>query len=633
MRVEQYQIEARGDWSCVRVGGLIKTINPSRLSGLRARHLSFKKRFLTLAIFSAASAQISFAEIEGTQTDELLTGGRHLPSDHTSCEVSDLLLYNARIHTPLKSEPDTSDYEIVNYEALAVKDGVFVFVGSEADADKWKCGASEVLDLQGSAVFPGFSDSHQHLEGVGRRTKTLSLFGIPSLKATVSRIRAWSEQIPEGGWVMGRGWIEREWHDEQRFLTRWDVDSFTESKPLYMPRADGVSALVNSKALTLAGVNRDTPDPEGGRFDRDADGELTGYVLGRAMDPFRAILPSETDAYLKDNLLRGMQANAALGWTATHDAGMSWRQLGLLHELHKEELMAHRVYVAVPVAEAVPLIEQGPDQTDDGWISLNAIKVFIDGTLGSRGAALLEPYADAEHNGFMNRTTKEELMPVLEGALKKGLQIMTHVIGDRAVRTTLDWYQEAWNVLPRNQWATDDLRWRLEHAQIIPPKDQERIASMEVMLSMQPSHAIGDLNFAPARLGQDRLATAYPWQPLIEQGITLVAGSDAPVEVGDPRIEFYAAITRKRLDGSSGQGWHPEFAVSRKDALKMITIWPAYSAFQEQHRGSIELGKRADLSVFDIDFMTADPAEILEAKTIMTMVDGRITYAQPSAQK
>ena len=622
-----------GDWSYVFGGGLIKTIKPSHLLGSRTGCSRLKHSVLLLALFSFATAQKSYAEIESKQAGGPLTIERSVPSDHSLCEVSDLLLHNARIHTPIKSHGDSSDYEIATYEALAIKDGMFVFVGSDADSQAWKCGASEALDLQGSAVFPGFTDSHQHLEGVGRRTKTLSLFGIPSLKATVSRIREWSEQIPEGGWVMGRGWIEREWRDEQRFLTRWDVDSFTESKPLYMPRADGVSALVNSKALTLAGVNRDTPDPEGGRFDRDEDGELTGYVLGRAMDPFRAILPSESDAYLKDNLLRGMRANAALGWTATHDAGMSWRQLGLLHQLHQEEQMTHRVYVAVPIAEAGPLIEQGPDKTDDGWISLNAIKVFIDGTLGSRGAALLEPYADAEHNGFMNRTTKEELMPVLEGALNQGLQIMTHVIGDRAVRTTLDWYEEAWNALPRAQWAKDDLRWRLEHAQIIPKVDQERIGRMEVTLSMQPSHAIGDLNFAPARLGQDRLTTAYPWQSLLDKGIPIVAGSDAPVEVGDPRIEFYAAITRKRLDGSAGQGWHPEFAVSREDTLKMFTIWPAYSAFQEHDRGSIEVGKRADLSVFDTDFMTADPADILEATTIMTMVDGRVTYAQPSAKK
>ena len=264
---------------------------------------------------------------------------------------------------------------MVNYEALAIKDGVFVFVGSQTDL-KRKCGASEVR-ITGERGISGLP-TVWHLEGVGRRPSLL----YPKLN-TVSRIREWSEQIPEGSWVMGRGWIEREWRDEQRFLTRWDVDSFTESKPLYMPRADGVSALVNSKALALAGVNRDTPDPEGGRFDRDVDGELTGYVLGRAMDSFRSILPSESDAYLKDNLLRGMQANAALGWTATHDAGMSWRQLGLLHQLHQEEQMTHRVYVAVPIAEAGPLIEQGSDQTEDVWITLNAIKVFIDGTLGS----------------------------------------------------------------------------------------------------------------------------------------------------------------------------------------------------------------------------------------------------------
>ena len=544
----------------------------------------------------------------------------------SGCLSADLLLHNAVVYTPTEDSVGASDSKIVQHEAVAVKDGSFVFVGSNSEAGAWKCGASRVIDLKGSVVFPGFTDSHQHLEGIGRRTKTLSLFGVSSLKETISRIRQWSQSVPEGEWVMGRGWIEREWRDEQRFLTRWDVDPFTESKPLYMPRADGVSALVNSKALLLAGISRETPDPEGGRFDRDERGELTGYVLGRAMDPFRAILPKETDAYLKDNLLRGMQVNAARGWTATHDAGMSWREIELLHELHQDDLMAHRVYVAVPISEADALIDQGPEKTADDWITINGIKVFIDGTLGSRGAALLEPYADADHSGFMNRTTKAVLMPVLEGALSQGLQVMTHVIGDRALRITLDWYEEAWNALPTANWAKTDLRWRLEHAQIIPKQDQARIARMNVTLSMQPSHAIGDLNFAPARLGSERLAVAYPWRPLIEQGIPVVAGSDAPVEVGDPRIEFFAAITRRRLDGSAGEGWHPEFAVSREDALRMFTIWPAYSAFQEGIRGTIHVGKQADLTVFDTDFMTADPAQILEAQTVMTIVNGKLIY-------
>jgi predicted amidohydrolase YtcJ len=534
------------------------------------------------------------------------------------CPASDLLLIDANIYTG--GDDNTS------HEALAIKNGVFSFIGSNDAASRWVCGARQVVSLDGSTVFPGFTDSHQHLEGIGRRTKTLSLFGTNTLEQTVTEIAGWAAQIPTGQWVLGRGWIEREWVGERRFLTRWDVDPFTESKPLFMPRADGVSALVNSKALILAGITRETPDPAGGRFDRNNEGELTGYVLGNAMEPFRNLIPAETDAYVKDNLRRGMAVNAARGWTSTHDAGMSWRELRLLQELRYEGAMAHRVYVAVPIAQAGPLLEQGAEQSADGLIDLGGIKVFIDGTLGSRGAALLEPYADANHNGFMNRTTKAELMPVLEGALRNGLQILTHVIGDRAVSATLDWYQEAWDALPRSEWQREDLRWRLEHAQIIPIKDQQRLHDMNVIASMQPSHAIGDLNFAPARLGLERLQYAYPWQPLLERGVKIVAGSDAPVEAGDPRIEFYAAITRQRLDATSGAGWHPEYAVSREDALRMFTLWPAYSTFQEERRGSISVGKQADLSVFDTDFLRAKPAAILTAKTVMTVVNGRVAY-------
>jgi predicted amidohydrolase YtcJ len=329
---------------------------------------------------------------------------------------------------------------------------------------------------------------------------------------------------------------------------------------------------------------------------------------------------------VKDSLRRGMAVNASRGWTSTHDAGMSWRELGLLQELRYEGAMAHRVYVAVPIAQAGPLLEQGAEHSDDGLIDLGGVKVFIDGTLGSRGAALLQPYADANHNGFMNRTTKVELMPVLEGALRNGLQMLTHVIGDRAVSVTLDWYQEAWDALPRGDWQREDLRWRLEHAQIIPIEDQQRLHDMNVIASMQPSHAIGDLNFAPARLGLERLQVAYPWRPLLERGVKIVGGSDAPVEAGDPRIEFYAAITRQRLDGTSGAGWHPEHAVSREDALRMFTLWPAYSIFHEERRGSISVGKQADLSIFDTDFLRAKPAAILTAKTVMTVVNGRIAY-------
>ncbi|MGB4246191.1 MAG: amidohydrolase, partial [Pseudohongiellaceae bacterium] len=483
-----------------------------------------------------------------------------------------------------------------------------------------------VIDLSGKTVFAGFTDSHQHLEGVGRRTKTLSLFGIGTLTETVQTIADWAATVPDGEWVLGRGWIEREWTDEQRFLNKFDVDAFTADKPLYMPRADGVSALVNSKALELAGVTRDTPDPEGGRFERDLDGTPNGYVLANAMNFFTSIIPPDTNEYLKDNLERGLRANAAMGWTQTQDAGMSYQLVDLMKQIHAEGNMAHRVYAAVPVDEASTMIERGRETTADDMFDVRGIKVFIDGTLGSRGAALIENYSDADHNGFMNRTTKEELVPILHEALRKGIQIETHVIGDRAVRSLLDWYEEAYAAVPRSEWASTDLRWRMEHAQIIPPVDQQRFVELGVLPSMQPSHGIGDLNFAPDRLGPDRLGYAYPWQQLVDRGLMILAGSDAPVEAGDPRIEFYAAVTRKRLDGTSGPGWHPELAVSRETALKMLTIWPAHGAFQEHLRGSVEVGKYADFTVFNRDLMTIPEQDILTSENVMTIVGGRITY-------
>jgi len=552
------------------------------------------------------------------------TANKAVTSDGTAindCRAADLLLYNTKVYTVNEVKWTA--------EAVASLDGRIVFVGSDAEAEHYRCGSVTAIDMNGKTVFAGFTDSHQHLEGVGRRTKTLSLFGITTLGSTVDTIRAWADDIPAGEWVQGRGWIEREWTDEQRFLNKYDVDPFTQDKPLFMPRADGVSALVNSRALALAGVTRNTPDPEGGRFERGLDGTPTGYVLANAMNVFLALLPPETDAYLKDNLLRGLHANAAMGWTQTQDAGMSYRLVDLMKQVHAEGQMAHRVYAAIPVKEANTMLQRGREKTADDMLDVRGIKVFIDGTLGSRGAALINNYSDADHNGFMDRTTKEELMPILYASLRQGIQIETHVIGDRAVRSLLDWYGEAYRYVPRKEWASEDLRWRMEHAQIIPPLDQQRFVELGVIPSMQPSHAIGDLNFAPDRLGQDRLAYAYPWQQLIDRGLMILAGSDAPVEAGDPRIEFYAAVARKRLDGSSAAGWHPKQAVSREIALKMLTIWPAHGAFQENLRGSIEIGKYADFTVFDKDLMTVPELEILSAKNVMTIVGGNITYQAP----
>jgi predicted amidohydrolase YtcJ len=534
------------------------------------------------------------------------------------CLVADMVLHNTKIYTANDAQWTA--------EATAVLGDKIIFVGSNADAAKYMCGDAQIMDMAGKYVYAGFTDSHQHVEGVGQRPKTLSLFGITTLKETVDAIKTFAVKVPANEWVQGRGWIEREWTDEKRFLTRHDVDPFTADKPLFMPRADGVSALVNSKALALAGITKDSPDPLGGKFEREADGTPNGYILATAMNIFRGLIPPKTREYKKDSLVQGMYENAKVGWTNTQDAGMPYVNVEIIKEIHAAGNMSTRIYAAANVMEAAIMLERGRETTADNMFDLRGIKVYIDGTLGSRGAALLENYADADHNGFMNRTTKEELAPILRAALRKGIQVETHVIGDRAVRELLDWYEAAFNAVPKSEWAVAEPRWRLEHAQIIPPQDQERLVNLGILVSMQPSHGIGDLNFAPDRLGHERLGHAYPWQQLIDRGLMILGGSDAPVEQGDPRIEFYAAVTRKRLDGTSGKGWHPELAVKRETALKMFTIWPAYGAFQEAIRGSVEVGKYADFTILDRDWLSVPEADILTSENLMTIVGGKITY-------
>jgi predicted amidohydrolase YtcJ len=534
------------------------------------------------------------------------------------CLLADMVIHNTKIYTAHDAQWTA--------EATAVLGDKIIFVGSNADAAKYMCGDAQIMDMAGKYVYAGFTDSHQHLEGVGQRPKTLSLFDIATLKETVDAIKAFAVNVPENEWVQGRGWIERQWTDKKRFLTKHDVDPFTADKPLFMPRADGVSALVNSKALELAGITKESPDPIGGKFERDPDGSPNGYILATAMNIFQNIIPPKTRDYKKDSLVQGMYENAKVGWTNTQDAGMPYVNVEIIKEIHAEGNMSTRIYAAANVMEAAIMLERGRETTADNMFDLRGIKVYIDGTLGSRGAALLENYADADHQGFMNRTTKEELDPILREALRKGIQIETHVIGDRALRTLLDWYEEAFNAVPKSEWAVAEPRWRLEHAQIIPPKDQERLVSLGILVSMQPSHGIGDLNFAPDRLGAERLSHAYPWQQLIDRGLMILGGSDAPVELGDPRIEFYAAVARKRLDGTSGEGWHPELAVTRETALKMFTIWPAYGAFQEDIRGSVEVGKYADFTILDRDWLIVPEADILTSENLMTIVGGKITY-------
>ena len=538
-------------------------------------------------------------------------------SENQSCKSADVVLINSTIYTLNDSAPSA--------QALAFLGDTLVFVGSNALSKEYQCNEAKVIDLKGSYVYPGFVDSHAHLKGIGHRENSLNLQGIDSLKEMLTTVEIFSNGIQPGEWVVGRGWIEKVW-PEKRFPTRYELDRFSSDKPVILERADGHAVVVNSLALELAGISSESNDPHGGRIEKDKNGEPTGMLIDKATALVEKLIPKTTKQEDKRDLKAGIDSNVSLGWTQVQIAGGTFSDIEILEEIKKEGNLLQRVYFAVSAGKpAETLLRLGPKLDPENMLTVRGIKLYADGALGSRGAALLEKYDDQDTTGLLI-FTKEETLPVLEEALKKGIQIQTHAIGDKGNRITLDWYQEAFNSIVDEERKVIDPRWRIEHSQIITKEDQIRFRDMEIIASMQPSHAIGDLHFAPSRLGMQRVGNGYVWRNLIDLGVVVAGGSDAPVEIGDPRIEFYAAVARKDLDGFYDKGWHLEQAVTREEALKMFTIWPAFAAFQEDINGTIEVGKLADLTIFSKDIMKVPEEEILEAQVIMTIVNGKIVF-------
>jgi predicted amidohydrolase YtcJ len=535
-------------------------------------------------------------------------------------ESADLIFRNGQIYTVNERQPRA--------EAIAIKGSKIIFVGSNAEVRKYAGKGTRTVDLQGKTVVPGMTDAHNHLLGIGLREMTLNLEGTTSLEDFLTKVKARVAQARPGQWVTGRGWIETFWKPPV-FPTRQDLDKVAPDNPIFLDRADGHGAVVNSAALKLAGVDRSTPNPFGGEISKDKTGEPNGMLLDNAQDLVTKHIPPTSAEELEKALLLGVKREIELGWCQIQDAGGSYADVALYRKLYEEGKIKLRIYKAVhgPSESARQLMREGAIiGAYDNRFTLRTIKVVFDGALGSRGAALLEPYADKpETSGFL--TVKEdELQPLLIEALRRGIQVETHAIGDRANRGTLDLYEKAFATVPPDERKIQDPRWRVEHAQIINPADIPRFARLGVIPSMQPSHAIGDLHFAPSRLGIKRLAGAYAWQSLIKSGSIIAAGSDAPVERGEPMIEFYAAVARRDQKGFTGEGWHPEQAVTREQALKMFTLWPAHAAFEEKIKGSIEAGKLADLTILSADIMKIPEPEILKTRCLMTVINGEIVY-------
>ena len=533
------------------------------------------------------------------------------------CTPADMVLTNGVVYTVNENNP--------NAEAIAIKDSKFIYVGDNDGSARYACGDANVIDLGGQAVYPGLIDSHGHISGVGFREVNLNLQGIESLAEMLAAVKAYADANPDQTWINGRGWIEKVW-PEARFPSRQDLDAIVPDRPVTLRRADGHALVANTMALEAAGVTGTSENPVGGHINLDENGDPTGMLIDTAMRYMSGLIPAPTREQTKNAIQKGTERNVSLGWTGFQNAGSSYEAFEMMKELHAEGKLAHRVYDAMGFGDSsARLIAEGAQIDPTDYLTVRDIKAVMDGALGSRGAAFIEPYADEDTVGLM-RYTVDQLTPMLIGALKAGIQVETHAIGDDANRKVLDAYEVALNTVPKSERVVNDPRWRIEHAQNVQPNDVDRFIDLDIIPSMQASHAIGDLHFAGDRLGQERLANAYLWRTFIDKGAIVPGGSDQPVEIGDPRIEFYAAVARKDLNGFSGEGWHPELAVTREESLKMLTIWGAYAAFQENTLGSIEVGKWADVSVFDKDWMTIPLDEIMSSESTLTIVHGDIKH-------
>ena len=539
----------------------------------------------------------------------------------SAAEDVDLIFVNGNIYTVNERQPRA--------EAIAVKKDRIAFVGLNEDAKKLASDKTRIVDLRGRTVVPGMTDSHCHIFGIGEREMNLNLEGTNSREDFLAKVKARVDQTERGQWIIGRGWIETFWKPPQ-FPSHTDLDKIAPDNPVFLTRADGHAAIANSAALKIDKIDKNTPNPFGGEILKDkTTGEPTGMLLDNAMDLAAKHIPKPTEAEREKAFLLGIDREIGLGWCEIQNAGSHAGDIKIIRKCFDKGKVKLRFINAVygPGEDAQQFLREGSTiNAYDHHFTQRTIKVIFDGALGSRGAALLKPYSDApDTSGFL--TEKEsDLKPMFEEALRRGIQVETHAIGDRTNRTILDLYQNAFKAVPLDQRKIREPRWRVEHAQILDPADIPRFAKLSVIPSMQPSHAISDLFFAPSRLGMERLAGAYAWQSLIKSGCIIAGGSDAPVERGEPMIEFYAAVARKSVKGFSGEGWHLEQAVTREQALKMFTIWPAYAAFEENDKGSVEPGKLADLTVLSSDIIKISEPEILNTRCVMTVIGSEIVY-------
>ncbi len=532
---------------------------------------------------------------------------------------ADLILRNGRIYTV------DSDAGMV--EALAVSDGKVLALGTSSEIDRLRDRDTTVIDLDGRFAMPGFNDAHVHLGNAALRALNVDLSGTTSLEDLQDRVRKALPGRSEGQWVYGRGWDESKWPDA-RIPRRDDLDSVTTEHALFLERADGHSSVLNSLALERAGIDPHTTDPAGGVIERDAEGRPTGWLKEKAADKVFAMIPEPTPDQWRDGFLRAMRDALENGVTSVQDdtlrsPGQGQTAVTALRQLRERQALPLRVTIWLPFEAPLAELEQWRASlgTTDRWLKAGLLKTNIDGSGGSLSAAMLEPYASAPDNKGLLLLDADTLTQMVIERDAAGFQIGIHAIGDRANRVVLDAFAAA---IDRN--GRRDSRHRVEHAQFVSAADLDRFGSLGVIASVQPSHLLTDLRWAPTLLGRDRETDAYRWRSFIDSGAHVCFGTDYPVEPIDPMRGLYAAVTREFETGGPQGGWHPEESLDVTTAIAAYTLQPAFAEFEETRKGSLSVGKLADIVVLSSDPIAVAPRALLDIRADITIVEGNVVY-------
>jgi len=515
-------------------------------------------------------------------------------------------------------------------EAIAIQAERIKWIGTSAEARRRFANPSRVIDLHGATVLPGLIDAHVHLLSLGQSLLRLNLKDVADEKEAVALVKQRVATAAPGEWIVGWGWDEGKW--AAHYPTNEALSDASPNNPVFLVGLHTFAAWANRRALALSGINKNTTDPENGKLVRDEKtGEPTGILLNRAQELVEQHVPPLTLEQTEKAIELAARECVRNGLTSVHDARVSPLMLQAFRELVRQDRMPLRVYAILDGADQTLVkewLERGPEIDARHRLTIRGFKLFADGALGSRGAALLQPYNDAPQTKGLITTPEAEVYALTRQSLAKGFQVSTHAIGDAANRLTLDVYARALGEMPNLR----DSRLRIEHAQVLAPQDIPRFAKLGIIPSMQPTHCTSDMAWAEKRVGAERIQGAYAWRSLLKTGVHLPLSSDFPGEAVNPFYGIYAAITRQDADGNPAGGWHPEQRLTLTEALRGYTIEAAYAEFEEKAKGSIEIGKLADFTVILQDLNGAKPKEILSTKVTSAFVGGKLVYDAGQSQ-